>query len=451
MNVALKAPASKADIFSDLLTSIMNEPKTKHLNHPGLMTRFITHFESAIDGTILPADVLQGWHANRPLWSRYDLDAIRAAVTPEVIKSRRENMWRYRELLPVGNLIEPVSLDEQMTPTVHCPRLSKHFGLTQVHVKDESRLASCSFKARGLSLAITMARHFGVRRVAMASNGNAGGAMSLYAARGNIGAFVLVPKNTPKANLAECLQSGAHIYYGDGLIDQCGRIVREGHNRELWFDISTMKEPYRLEGKKTMGLELAEQFGWDLPDVILYPTGGGTALIAMWKAFQELRELGWLKSSRMPRMISVQSTGCKPLVEAFEKGERFCTRYPNTETIASGLRVPQGIGDFMVLDAVRESGGQVMAADEANLFTWQKLMASHEGIMLCPESSTCVGALQMLVDRGEISAHERVVIFNTAAGQKYMDYFEPQIEELELEKFDWDRVTSRLTTPAFAK
>ncbi|MEQ1906421.1 MAG: threonine synthase [Pirellulaceae bacterium] len=415
------------------------------------MARFITHFESAIDGTILSADTLQTWHENRPLWSRYDLDKIRATVSPATIATRPENMWRYRELLPVGDEIKPISLDEQMTPLVNCPRFAQSLNLQHVAVKDESRLASCSFKARGLSLAITMAKHFGVRRIAMASNGNAGGAMSIYAARGGLEAFVIVPRNTPLANIAECYQSGAHLFYGNGLIDQCGKLIREGHNRKLWFDISTMKEPYRLEGKKTMGLELAEQGGWELPDVILYPTGGGTALIAMWKAFQELRELGWLKSSRMPRMISVQSTGCPPLVLAFEKGDRFGTRYENTNTIASGLRVPQGIGDFMVLDAVRASGGKVVAADESQLFAWQKLLASYEGLMVCPETSTCIGALTDLVSQGEISRQEKVVIFNTAAGQKYMDYFKPDLQELDLQNFNWPLVESRLNGPAFTK
>ncbi len=415
------------------------------------MTRYITHFESAIDGTTYPADQLQTWHANRPLWSRYDLDRIRAAVTPEIIASRRENMWRYRELLPVGDEVEPISLDEQMTPTVACPRLAQHLNLDHVYIKDESRLATCSFKARGLSLALTMARHFGVRRVAMASNGNAGGAMAIYAARGGLDSFVLVPHNTPITNIAECLQCGAVIFYGNGFIDQCGRLVRQGHDRKLWFDISTMKEPYRLEGKKTMGLELAEQFGWDLPDVIFYPTGGGTALIAMWKAFKELRELGWLKSSRMPRIISVQSTGCPPLVQAYEKGERFVTRYENTDTIASGLRVPQGIGDFMVLDAVRESGGKVVAAEESQLFAWQKLLASHEGLLVCPETATCIGALVEMAGCGEIKRSEKVVIFNTAAGQKYMDYFKPQLPELDLNNFDWSRIESQFTRPAYAE
>lgn len=416
-----------------------------------LMKRYLTHFESALDGTTYSADELQTWHEGRPLWSRYDLDAIREAVSPKTIAGRPANMWRYRELLPVGDLIQPISLDEAMTPMIKCDRFGRHLGMEAVYVKDESRLASCSFKARGLSLALTMARHFGVRRVAMASNGNAGGAMSLYAARGGMEAFVLMPHATPKANIAECIQSGAQVFHADGLIDQCGKLIREGHHRKLWFDISTMKEPFRLEGKKTMGLEVAEQFQWDLPDVILYPTGGGTALIAMWKAFQELRELGWLKSDRMPRMVSVQSTGCMPLVKAFEAGDKFCTRFEGTNTIASGLRVPQGIGDFMVLQAVRESGGLVFGADESQLFAWQKLMARHEGLMLCPESSTCVGALEALVQRGSIGREERVVIFNTAAGQKYMDYFDATLPEMELEAFDWDRVVRLLEKPAFAK
>ncbi|MEZ6092821.1 MAG: threonine synthase [Pirellulaceae bacterium] len=415
------------------------------------MNRYITHFESAIDGTEFSADQLQTWHDGRPLWSRYDWDAIRKAVSKEDLASRPADMWRYREMLPVGNAITPVSLDETMTPMLNCPRFAQTLGLKHVYVKDESRLASCSFKARGLSLAITMATYFGVKRIAMASNGNAGGAMCLYAARGGIEAFVLVPHNTPKANLAECVQSGAHIYYGDGLIDQCGKIIREGHNQKYWFDISTMKEPYRLEGKKTMGLEVAEQFKWDLPDVILYPTGGGTALIAMWKAFKELRELGWLESNRMPRMISVQSTGCMPIVKAYERGAKFCERFEDTNTIASGLRVPQGIGDFMVLDAVRESGGMAVAADEDQLFHWQKKLASSEGVMVCPETATCIGALEHLAADKKISPDERVVVFNTAAGQKYMDYLNLDIDSLSLQKFDWERVTSKFTEPAFAK
>ncbi len=411
------------------------------------MTRYISHFESAIDGTLFPADCEQTWHAGRPLWSRYDLEAVGRAVTPALLQSRPWNMWRYRELLPIGDEIEPVSLDEPCTPIVKCPVIAKRLGLADVRIKDESRLPSCSFKARGMSLALTMARHFGAKRVAMASNGNAGGAMALYAARAGLQSFILVPHNTPRANLAEAWMSKAQIYCADGQIDQCGKLVREGHDRGLWFDISTMKEPYRLEGKKTMGLELAEQFNWELPDVILYPTGGGTALIAMWKAFHELQELGWLKTKQLPRMISVQSTGCPPLVRAFESGARFVTRVDNANTAASGLRVPQGIGDFMVLDAVRESGGLVVASEESKIVHWQQSITSTDGVYICPETATCIGALEMLSSQKKITAKDRVVIFNTAAGQKYMEHLNFSLPSVRLAEFDWARIESDMKNP----
>jgi len=413
------------------------------------MARYIKHFESAIDGTLFPADRLQTWHEGRPLWSRYDLNAIRQAVSPKQIAARPATMWRYRELLPVGDEIAPVTLDEQVSPMVDCPRLAGHFGLRDVMIKDESRLPHCSFKARGLSLATTMARHFGVRRIAMASNGNAGGTMAMYAARAGLESVCFMPKNTPLTNVAEASLSGCHVFRANGLIDQCGKLIREGHNRGLWFDISTMKEPYRLEGKKTMGLELAEQLGWRLPNVIIYPTGGGTALIAMWKAFQELRELGWLVNNQMPRMVSVQSSGCQPLVLAFQRGERFVQRFENAATIASGLRVPAGIGDFMVLDAVRESEGLVVAAEESRLFEWQRKVAELEGMFVCPEAATCVAALETLVADGEINRGDEVVIFNTAAGQKYMEHVELDVPELDLADFPWDSFESRFGKTAF--
>jgi threonine synthase len=318
-------------------------------------------------------------------------------------------------------------------------------------IKDEARLPQCSFKARGLSLAITMANHFGVRRVAMASNGNAGGSMATYAARAGMQSVLFVPGDTPKANLAEAALSGSQVYLADGLIDQCGKVVRQGHDRGLWFDISTLKEPYRLEGKKTMGFELAEQLGWVLPDVILFPTGGGTAVIGMWKAFAELLELGWLTSSKMPRMIVVQSTGCQPLVRAFEKGERFAVRYDNATTKAAGLRVPIGIGDFMVLDAVQQSGGCVVAAEDSKLFEWQRIVAQTEGMLFCPESAACMGALEDLVGDGRIRSDEQVVIFNTAAGQKYMDYLQLDLPSVDLEHLDWPGLERVLDGPAFAR
>lgn len=383
------------------------------------MTRFITHFESAIDGSCLPADQIQTMHKGKPLWSRYDLDAVKSVMTKEVISKRFPDMWRYRELLPVGTEIEPVTMNKKMSPVIACPRLANMMGLSDLWIKDEAQLPTCSFKCRGLSLAITMARHFGIERVAMASNGNAGGAMAMYAARAGMESVCFMPHDTRIVSRIECHYAGAKLFVTNGLIDESGKRIREGHDLGLWFDISTMKEPYRLEGKKTMGLELAEQFDWQLPDVIMYPTGGGTALIAMWKAFQELREMGFLASATMPRIYAVQSDGCQPIVTAYEAGDRFAKRHENAHTIASGMRVPSALGDFMVLDTVRESGGAAIAVEEERLIEFQKRVAASEGIMICPETATCVGGLEKLVDEGKVSPTDRVVVFNTAAGQKY--------------------------------
>ena len=407
------------------------------------MTRFITHFESALDPSVtLPADCEQTMHENRPLWSRYDLDAVKQVMTKPELASRPRDMWRYRELLPVGDEIKPVSLHKSMSPVIDCPQFARKLGLTDVWVKDESQLPTCSFKCRGMSLATTMAKHFGRTRIAMASNGNAGGAMGMYAARAGIESVCFMPHDTTFTNQMECYYSGCKLFVTNGLIDQSGKRIREGHNRGLWFDISTLKEPYRLEGKKTMGLELADQFDWQLPDVIMYPTGGGTALIAMWKAFKELREMGFLTTDTMPRMYAVQSDGCQPMVTAFEAGERFATRHENAHTIASGMRVPSALGDFMVLDTVRESQGAAIAVEEERLIEWQQLMASSEGIMICPEAATCVGGLLKLIDKGQVGAQERVVIFNTAAGQKYFNQ-SPQpldVPQIDLEQeTDWDQ------------
>ncbi len=406
------------------------------------MNRYLTHFESAWDGTVFPADTRETWHAGRPLWTRYDLERVRREVTRSTWENRPANMWRFRELLPVGDEIEPVTLQEDETPLIDCPRLGATLGLSNLWIKDESRLSGNSFKARGLSLAVTMARHFGARCVAMASNGNAGGSMASYAARGGLKSVVIVPRETPRANVAESLLCGARVFCANGLIDECGRVVRQGHERGLWSDISTMKEPYRLEGKKTMGLELAMQFRWRLPDVIIYPTGGGTALIAIWKAFHELRQLGWLDADKLPRMIAVQSTGCTPIVDAFNKGERVAQRFAGAATIAAGLRVPIGIGDFMVLDAVRQSGGLAVAADEDRIIEWQNLVGREEGLVICPESAVCIGALQQLIKQQLIHPSESIVVFNTAAGQKYMDHLDLTLPHLDLASPNWSAITS---------
>lgn len=405
------------------------------------MTRFITHFESAIDPSVtLPADCEQTMHENRPLWSRYDLHGVRDTMTKSVLADRPRDMWRYRELLPIGDEIKPVTLNKSMSPIVECSRFAQQMGVRHVWIKDESQLPTCSFKCRGMSLATTMARHFGRKRIAMASNGNAGGAMAMYAARAGLESVCFMPHDTPIVNQTECYISGAKLFVTNGLIDQSGKRIREGHNHGLWFDISTLKEPYRLEGKKTMGLELAEQFDWSLPDVILYPTGGGTALIAMWKAFKELREMGFLTSETMPRMYAIQSNGCQPMVTAYEAGERFATRHENAHTIASGMRVPTALGDFMVLDTVRESKGAAVSVEESRLIEWQKRVAIAEGLLICPEAATCIGGLEKLIEKQQISKDERIVIFNTAAGQKYFGTGGPlDVPSIDLTKpTDWE-------------
>lgn len=353
---------------------------------------------------------------------------------------RPRDMWRYRELLPIGDEIQPVTLNKSMSPIIQCDRLANRMGVNHVWFKDESQLPTLSFKCRGMSLATTMAKHFGRTRIAMASNGNAGGAMGMYAARAGMSSVCFMPHDTPRVNQMECHLSGSKLFVTNGLIDQSGKRIREGHDRGLWFDISTLKEPYRLEGKKTMGLELAEQFDWSLPDVILYPTGGGTALIAMWKSFQELREMGFLTSKTMPRMYAVQSDGCQPMVTAYEAGERFAKRHENAHTIASGMRVPTALGDFMVLDTVRESNGAAIAVEEGRLLGWQKRVAAAEGLLICPEAATCVGGLEKLVEQNVVSADERIVIFNTAAGQKYFGAGQPlDVPAIDLSQpTDWE-------------
>jgi len=404
------------------------------------MPSFVTHLESAIDGTHLPADRPQTLYKDRPLWVRYDLDAIAKAVTRDDLLRRPPNLWRYRELLPVANDESIVSLGEGMTPLLHCPRLGSRFGLGNVWVKDESQLPTGSFKSRGQALAISMCKQFGIRRVAVPTAGNAGGAMAAYAARAGMEAFVFMPADTPAINQYECRLSGAKTFLVNGLINDCGRIVREGKERMQWFDISTLKEPYRVEGKKTMGLELAEQLGWKLPDVILYPTGGGTGLIGMWKAFDELEQIGWLpRGGKRPRMVSVQSEGCAPIVRAFDKGERFAELFPNASTIASGLRVPAAVGDFMILDAIRASGGRALATPEKMIRAWMELGMSLEGIAICPETATCIGALEQLASEGWIKPDEQVVIFNTGAAQKYPEAMAVDLPRLDKDQpLDWD-------------
>lgn len=410
------------------------------------MPSFVTHLESAIDGTHLPADRVQTLHKDRPLWVRYDLAAVADAMSKDVVASRENSMWRYRELLPVPKG-EEVTLGEGMSPLLPCPRLGQQLGLEDLWIKDESQLPTGSFKSRGLAMAISMANHFGIQRVAIPTAGNAGGATAAYAARAGMEAFVFMPEDTPIVNQYEAHVAGAHVFLVNGLINACAGIIREGKEMMDWFDLSTLKEPYRIEGKKTMGLELAEQFAWELPDVILYPTGGGTGLIGMWKAFHELREIGWLTSARMPRMVSVQSDGCQPIATAYDAGERFAQPHQDAATCASGLRVPVAVGDFMILDAVRASNGKAVAVDERRIPTWTQQACAAEGISVCPETGACIGAIERLVDEKWIKPQERVVVFNTGAMQKYIEVIKScatSLPTIDLsEPLDFDFINGR--------
>jgi threonine synthase len=383
----------------------------------GDLPTFVSHLECSLTGEHYPADTLQTLSkAGRPLLVRYDLDGIGRALDRTVLAERPKSLWRYRELLPVRSTTNVVSLGEVMTPLVSLSRLAPLTG--ELLVKDEGRLPSGSFKARGLALAVAMAKELGVATMAMPTNGNAGAAMAAYCARAGIKAFVFCPDDTPAVNIREIAMQGAKVFLVDGLIDDCGRLVAEGEKAVGWFNCSTLREPYRIEGKKTMGIELAEQFGWELPDVIFYPTGGGTGIIGMWKAFDELEKLGWIGSKR-PRMVVVQASGCAPMVKAWEDGVEHAPRWQNAQTFAAGIRVPQGIGDFLILRAVRESGGFAVAVeDDAIMRAWEKV-AKTEGLLLCPEGAATYAAYEAAMADGRVRANERVVLFNCASGLKY--------------------------------
>ncbi len=398
------------------------------------MNTYVTHLESALDGTRFPAGQVHTVHQGRPLWVRYDLDRLRKDLTPEVFEGRPPTLWRYRELLPLALDAEPVTLGEGMTALLPCPRLGRRLGLERLWVKDESQLPTGSFKSRGMAVAVSMARHLGLKRLAVPTAGNAGGALAAYGARAGLEVFVFMPRDTPIINQIECQLAGARVFLVDGLITDCGRLVREGTARMGWFDMSTLKEPYRLEGKKTMGLELAEQCPDGLPDVILYPTGGGTGLIGMWKAFAELRELGWLRGERLPRLYSCQSDGCAPIVRAFQTGTRFAEPFPNAQTCASGLRVPAAVGDFMILDAVRASGGAALTGREDRIQEWMRRGYCLEGISFCPETAVCLDCLETLRTSGQVGPEEKVVVFNTGAAQKYPETVPVRLPILEKDR-----------------
>lgn len=378
---------------------------------------FVSHLECGLEGDRSPADEVHGLSkAGRPLLVRYELEALGASLSQEMLARRPAGLWRYREFLPVRRTQNIVSLGECETPLIRLPSLER--GAGQLIVKDESRLPTGSFKARGLCLAVSMARELRIERIAMPTNGNAGAALAAYASRAGIEAFVFCPEDTPEINVREIAAQGARVWRVNGLINDCGRIVAEGKASLGWFDLSTLKEPYRIEGKKTMGLELADQLGWSVPDVIFYPTGGGTGLIGMWKAFRELQAIGWL-GEKLPRMVAVQAEGCAPIVKAFIDGARHAELWPNAHTIAAGIRVPVAVGDFLILDAVRESGGFATAVSDEAITRAVAEVATREGLLLCPEGAATYAAWQQAVEAGQVGPEETCVLFNCASGLKY--------------------------------
>ena len=352
----------------------------------------------------------------KPLLARYALEQLAGTWTPDALLSRPHSLWRYTELLPISAPKDMVTLGETMTPLIHAKRLGTKFGLTEVWVKDESRLPTGSFKARGLAMAVSKAKSLGLTALAIPSAGNAATALALYAAAAGITAHIFMPQDTPDFNKQTCQLAGANVTLIDGLITDAGRIVAERKDSEGWFDVSTLKEPYRVEGKKTMGFELAEQFNWELPDVIIYPTGGGTGIVGMWKGFAELERIGWIGKKR-PRFISVQSTGCAPIVKAWEEGATEATPWRDAHTVASGLRVPQAIGDFLILEAIRKSNGAAIAVTDEAIREAMQLLPTTEGLLTSPEGAATVAALKQLVMNGMIEPSERVVLFNTGGYQ----------------------------------
>jgi threonine synthase len=384
----------------------------------------VTHLECAACGLRHEARRLHNLctQCGKPLLVRYDLKRAAASLTKESLAGREPDLWRYREVLPVEHDENIVNLGEGFTPLVQASRLGAQLGLSQLYIKDEGQNPTQSFKARGMAAAVSMAKELGATKLAVPSAGNAAGALAAYAARAGLEAHIFMPNDTPRANVIECEQTGAHVSLMDGLITDCGAEVARRKEAEGWFDVSTLKEPYRIEGKKTMGYELAEQFEWELPDVIIYPTGGGTGLIGMWKAFDEMEQMGWIGSKR-PRMVTVQASGCAPIVRAFEEGKRFADEFPNAQTTASGLRVPRAIGDFLILDALRASGGTAVAVTDKELIDATKEIGAAEGIFCAPEGAACLPALRKLMATSSVKPDERVVLFNTGSGVKYIESF----------------------------
>ncbi len=388
-------------------------------NTRGDLPSFVSHLECSRTGKHYPAGQLHNLSDDGfPLLVRYHLDELGAAVSKQAIGDRASDLWRYREFLPVTQAANIVSLGEITTPLISLTQLAEAKGTSRIDVKDEGRLPTGSFKARGVTVAVSMAKELGVNSVAMPTNGNAGAALSAYASRAGMRSYVFCPDDTPEINIAETGIQGAEVFRVNGLINDCGKIVGAGKAPTGWFDVSTLKEPYRIEGKKTMGLELCEQLGWDVPDVIFYPTGGGTGLIGMWKAFAELEHIGWLGAKR-PRMVAVQAEGCAPIVKAFEAGRETAELWEDAHTVAAGIRVPVAIGDFLILQAVRESKGFAIAVSDEAIEAGRAEVAAEEGLLLCPEGAATYAAYLKALQEGRVSTDDHVVLFNCATGLKY--------------------------------
>ncbi|GAB3954848.1 threonine synthase [Micromonospora vulcania] len=384
---------------------------------------YLTHLECPRCGREYAADQLQNLcECGSPVLARYDLPAVANAVTPERFGLRPADLWRYRELLPVADPRHVTTLGEGWTPLLHAPAYGAEIGIADLMVKDEGLIPTGSFKARGAAVGVSRARELGVKRIAMPTNGNAGSAWATYAARAGMGATIVMPLDAPSICRRECVAAGADLRLVDGLISDAGRRVAElvAESSGTIFDAGTLREPYRLEGKKTMGYEIVEQLGWQTPDVIIYPTGGGVGLIGIHKAMHELRELGWI-GDKLPRLVAVQSTGCAPIVRAFAAGEDRARPWVDAHTVAFGITVPSPLGDELVLTALRESAGTAVAVDDADILTDLRDFATREGLLLCPEGAACLTAARQLRAGGWIRAGERVVVLNTGAGLKYPD------------------------------
>jgi len=401
---------------------------------------FVTHLECSYTGERYDAGKIHGLSAaGKPLLVRYALKTLARAITKQELAQRTGGLWRYKEFLPVAKAENRISLGEVTTPLIRMPHSEKSLGVSgEIIVKDEGCLPTGSFKARGLALAVSMAKELGLNHLAMPTNGNAGAALAAYASAAGMKTTIFCPDDTPAVNVEEIALQGGDVYRVNGLINDCGKIVGEGKEKAGWFDVSTLKEPYRIEGKKTMGLELAEQLGWELPDAIFYPTGGGTGLIGMWKAFEELEAIGWIGAKR-PKMIAVQAAGCAPIVKAWEEGAEHAPLWENAITAAAGIRVPIAVGDFLILRAVRASQGFAVAVEEGEIFDARDAIASKEGLLLCPEGAATYAAYEQSLKDGRIAKSDRVVLFNCATGLKYpmpkVDGFVDRMKAIDYARF----------------